>query len=542
LSVRHLIRSGALVLICTFARRSVAQSTTSLIPDATVLPRRAVDFRLLTSWTRYDQSFGVGDEHHIASTLNTDTLGPALVPQFSAAESAIRSASGLSNFRLTAGNLVAVGDSRIVTAPLIAQYGLTNRLTVGVVIPLVETRTTLFAQLNPKLGSANVGPNPAVANTSLLAQNAALVSSFRAAATSLQQKLTACQATPTGAGCSTLLAQQAEAQNLIQTTTTFTGAVETLYGTDEAHPGQSYVPITDAPAQLAINTQIQKLITQYQAFLGSTISGSVVAAGAPGARAAFQDLLKSFGRDSLQSTDRSSIGDISIGATYQLANTFGDTSAAAAGATRYRLAVNGTLRLGTGQPASRQRLLDVATGYGQHGIEIGGATDVQFARRFTVTATGSYTMQLGNIDVTRLANPGNALLPLDVSPLNLGGTYSAGNVVALSIVPRVRVAPYFGITGQYSLVHTGADQYSLVGSPPASGSSAAALTGLGVSSATAQQVGFGFTYSTIVGPDRGPGRLPFEASFSHLETISASGGPVAKATRDQVELKVYLLR
>jgi hypothetical protein len=36
--------------------------------------------------------------------------------------------------------------------------------------------------------------------------------------------------------------------------------------------------------------------------------------------------------------------------------------------------------------------------------------------------------------------------------------------------------------------------------------------------------------------------LPFEASFSHLETISASGGPVAKATRDQVELKVYLLR
>ena len=93
-------------------------------------------------------------------------------------------------------------------------------------------------------------------------------------------------------------------------------------------------------------------------------------------------------------------------------------------------------------------------------------------------------------------------------------------------------------------MHTGTDQYSLVGSPPpASGSStAASLTGLGVSSATAQQIGFGFTYSTIVGPDRGPGRLPFEASFSHLETFSATGGPIAKTTRDQVELKVYLLR
>jgi hypothetical protein len=527
-----------------FARRSVAQSTTSLIPDATVLPKRALGFRLLTAWTRYDQLIGVGEGHNIASTLATDTLGTALVPQFGPAESAIRAASGLSNFRLTAGNLVAIGDSRIVTAPLIAQYGVTNRLTIGIVIPLVETRTTLFAQLNPHLGFANVGPNPALGNAGQLAQNAALVSSFRNAATSLQQKLAQCQATPTGTGCSTLLAQQTEAQNLIQTTTVFTGAVETLYGTDEGHPGQPYVPIAGAPAQLAINVQIQNLINQYQGFLGSTITGSVVPAGGPGARAAFQDLLKSFGRDSLQSPDRSSIGDISIGATYQLANTFGDTTAAAAGATRYRLALNGTLRLGTGEPANRQRLLDVATGYGQNGVEIGGAADVKFGRRYSATATGSYTAQFGTVDVTRLANPGNALQPLDPSPLNLGGTYSAGNVVALSIVPRVRLAGYFAFTGQYSLVHAGAEQYTLVGSPPpgSGAGTGVSLSGLGAASATAQQVGFGFTYSTIVGPDRGPGRLPFEASFSHLETISASGGPVAKTFRDQVELKVYLRR
>ena len=532
------------MLICISARRSVAQSTTSLIPDATVLPRRAVGFRLLTSWTRYDQLIGVGDAHNIASTLNADSLGSALVPQFAIAESAIRTASGLPNFRLTAGSLVAIGDSRIVTAPLMVQYGLTSRLTIGLVVPLVETRTTLFAQLNPRTGFANVGPNPGFANPGQLGQNAALVSAFRNAATSLQQKLTACQATPTNADCSTLLAQAPAAQSLIQTTTAFAGAVETLYGTDETHPGQRFVPIAGGPVQLAINTQIQSLIAQYQGFLGSTITGSVVPAGGPGARGAFQDLLNSVGRDSLQSTDRTSIGDVSIGATYQLANTFDDTTRAAAGATRYRLAVNGTLRLGTGEPASRQRFLDVATGYGQHGIEVGGAADVQFGQRYSATATGSYTMQLGTVDVTRLPNPGNALLPFDVSPLNLGGTYSAGNVAALSIVPRMRVAGYLAVTGQYSLVHTAADQYSLGGPvPPTSGSTTgASLTGLGASSATAQQVGFGVTYSTIVGRDRGPGRLPFEASFSHLETLSANGGPVAKTFRDQVELRVFFLR
>lgn len=530
------------MLSCVFASRAVAQSTTSLIPDATVLPKRAIGLRVLTSWTRYDQLMGVGDGHNIAATLNTDSLGTAAVPQFAIAESAIRTASGLSNFRLTAGNLVAIGDSRIVTAPLIAQYGVTSRLTIGVVIPLVETRTTLFGQLNPHLGLANVGPNPALSNSSVLAQNASLVASFRGAAASLQQKLTQCQATPSGAGCSTLLDQQAAAQSLIQTTTVFTGAVENLYGTGDTHPGQQFVPINAGPAQVAINTQVQSLSAQYQAFLGNTISGTFIGAGGPGARAAFQDLLASLGRDSLHSTDRSSIGDISFGATYQLANTFGDTTQAAASATRYRVAVNGTLRLGTGQPASRQTLLDIGTGYGQPGIQIGGAADVQFGKRYTVTASGSYTTQLGTIDVGRLANPGNALLPLDISPLNLGGTYSAGNVVELSIVPRVKVAGYFALTGQYSLVHTAADQYSLGGAVPPATSASATLTGLGAASASAQQVGFGFLYSTIVGPDRGPGRFPFEASFSHLETISASGGPIAKAFRDQIELRVYFLR
>ena len=164
------------------------------------------------------------------------------------------------------------------------------------------------------------------------------------------------------------------------------------------------------------------------------------------------------------------------------------------------------------------------------------------ARRYSATATGSYTAQLGTISVSRLANAGNALLPLDISPLNLGGTYSAGNVMALSVVPRMRIAGYFALTGQYSLVRTGADEYSLTGSPPGTSSTQASLSGLGASSATAQQVGVGVTYSTIVGRERGPGRLPFEASFSHLETLSANGGPVAKTFRDQIELRVYFTR
>src|SRR5207244_772231 len=112
-------------------------------------------------------------------------------------EAAIQSLTGLSAFRLTAGRLTATGDARVVTAPLIVEYGLTSRLTLAVQIPIVETRATVQAELNHTLGLANVGPNPALTNPSALAVNASLVAQLRDAATALQQRVASCTATPT---------------------------------------------------------------------------------------------------------------------------------------------------------------------------------------------------------------------------------------------------------------------------------------------------------------------------------------------------------
>jgi hypothetical protein len=265
------------------------------------------------------------------------------------------------------------------------------------------------------------------------------------------------------------------------------------------------------------------------------ITGSLSGAAGPAAQAELQGLLSMIGRDTLQVVDRTSIGDVSIGATYQLRNTFGDTTAAAGRRARYRLAVNGAFRFGTGEPASRNLLFDIGTGYGQSGIEIGAAGDLARGR-YSMTGTASFTYQLGTVAVSRIPNPGNAILPLGVPALDAGGTYSAGNVLALSLVPRYRVSGFFAVTGQYTLVHTGADVYSLA---PTSTTS---LMGFGADASTVQQTGIGFTYSTIVGPDRGPGRLPAELSFSHLETITGGGGPVPKTFRDQIELRLYVFR
>lgn len=512
--------------------RSVAQSTTSPQVDASVLPRGIGDVRVLTSWTRYDELFGTGTNgrvRNLAFSLNTDSLTSSAAPQLSASENAIRTLAAAPTFRLTAGNLVAATNSRVMTAPLMLEYGLTSRLTFGVVVPLVETRSTVFAQMNPKLGAANVGPNPGFANSTLRASEASLVASFRAAANSLSQRLTQCQASQTP-DCSVLLAQQAAVQSLIQSTGVTANAIETLYGSDGTHPGQLFVPLAGTATETAIETRIATLIAQYQSlFPTAVISGSVAGAAGPGARVELQQLLAAVGRDSLHVVDRTSIGDISVGATLQLFNSYRDS---ATSGPQVRLAVHGGFRFGTGEPANRNTLFDIGTGYGQSGIEVGAAGDALFGRRASATIIASYTAQLGTVPVARVPSVSNLLLPLTTP---VPGTYSAGNVASLTIIPRWRVAGDFAIDWRYSFTSIGADQYTAA-------SAVAGGAALGNASATAQAIGFGFSYSTIGISNPTPTKLPYEVSFSHLETLTGSGGPTPKTFRDQITLRVFVGR
>lgn len=542
MAVRTLVRATALLAACLLPPRAMAQSTTSLLPDANVLPSRAFRFRVLTSFTRYDELLGAGISRprNIGATLATDSLGVQQVPALGPIEEAIRATAGLPGFRLTAGNVVAAANSRVATAPIVVEYGLTSRITLGVVVPLVETRTTVYSQLNPALGAANVGPNPALLDgSSALANNAAFVQSVRSAASTLQDRLTACQATPSATGCPELLAQQGAAQTLMQASATLAGLLENLYGTDrDAHPGMAFVPLDSSVAQAAVRAQIQSIAAQYRTLLGAdAVTGKIAGAAGPGGRQDFQSLLMAAaGLDSLRSTDHSSIGDISFGASLQLLNTFGDTTPAAAGRPRIRLTANGTFRLGTGQPGNRNRLFDLSTGYGQNGVEGGLAADLRVGTRLSASAVGSYTAQLGTVDVARVPGASNAIYPLGVG---IPGTYSAGNVVQVSVVPRIRLAGLLAATGHYSLIHDAGDQYTLGAAPSAD--AVAPTAPYGMPAWTAHQIGLGFVYSTIVGTDRGPGRIPFEFSFDHVETISGSGGPFNKTFRDQIELRVYWL-
>ena len=53
------------------------------------------------------------------------------------------------------------------------------------------------------------------------------------------------------------------------------------------------------------------------------------------------------------------------------------------------------------------------------------------------------------------------------------------------------------------------------------------------------RVGFGFAYSAVARYARGRSTLPLEMSYTHLETITATGGLTPKYHRDQIEFRIY---
>ncbi|HEY4216859.1 MAG TPA: hypothetical protein VGM67_06955 [Gemmatimonadaceae bacterium] len=554
MSVRSNIRASAALLAsllaCLLPHRVEGQSSTSLLTDASVLPRGGVGLTLLSNWTRVDALLGgTPSPRNLGFTFNTDSLGAAQIPAFSPTQSAIRTLSGVSNFQLSAGQLSSVANSRIVTSPLIAEVGLTSRLTLGIVIPIVETRTTLISRLNskrdsaglPVTGFANVGPNPYRLSQNYGATSAVLAE-FTNATTALQALLATCQANPGNSGCA---AVNSQAPTLLASASTFTNTFTTLYGTDHAaHPGQEYVPLAGSAIQSSINRQIESFRNSYASLLNSTVALDTIAgARGPAANLQLDTLLAHAGYDTLGIADHSSIGDISIGATLELINTYGDSIAAASGGTMFRLAINGTGRIGTGQPANRNRLFDNATGFGQPGAIVGLASDLRFARRFTLSAVGSYTANFGSVDISRVPNFEDAIFPL-TGPVS--GTYSAGNIIMASFTPRVELARYFAFNGEYQIVHVAADKYTVnpaAGDTTATDAFPAAFSGPpGFGAATAHQVGFGFSYSTVSSGDRGHGLIPFEVIFRHLETIAVNGGVAPKTFEDQITLKIFLHR
>ena len=513
--------------------------------DATPIPGGWLRFSVGNAWTRFDSRFGEDNAMiPLGAELSTDSLGPRELPRIAPIEGALQTLTNNPAQRLTFGRLEVRSDARIVTTPFALEYGVTRRISIGVMVPMVQTRRTAQVRVNQRATgdttkTSNVGILPAAGRATAATNNAAFVTSLTQAATSLTGLLTRCAQNPAAAECNPVRGKETDAAAAAKRASDFAGAVATAYGIT---PQTAVVaPLENSQLAKTIEAQRAALAAQIATYLpGTTISalGTVATTefsyvdlqgreGTPG-------LLGSTlggGLDSISTTERIGIGDVEVRARVLLIDRTQRDSLPARGA-QVRLAVGGIARFATSRPDSARNLVDIGTGEGA-GAEVRSVLDVA-GKRVGATIAARYAKSFARSVRVPLVG-----YPIGGFPYPEFGEVSrtAGDVFGLDVTPRVFVGEWLAFEGEYGMERIGAPTFTGAAESPCSACVVTESSVLPIET-TVQRLGLGVRYSTVDSFLRGRARYPVEVSYRHLETITGEGGP-AKQFRDQLQLRIY---
>lgn len=531
------IRTGvrALALLATGPAIAAAQLVSPTMSDATVVSPGALRFRGHIEWSRFDAVFGPGGKSTfpIGSLLTTELDVPAL-PLLGQTEIDVRTLTNDPGLAISLGTLRTSADSRIVSVPLGFEYGLTSRLSVGITIPIVQSRTIIVSQLNARGDStANLGVNPGgyFLSPSAFAANSQVTSALENALQQLEARRQQCAGSPLSAGCPAFNSRAPEAEALVDAAAAFADAAIAVYGVSGDSPGSLFAPVAGGAVQQAVDARLAELRAAFASFGISAGTGNLLPAQGFAANAQLQSLVSDpsigIGLDSIGSTEMTSVGDIELSLAARLFDSFGATDERSV---RLRGALMGVVRLGTGHPARANRPFEVPTGDGQTDLELRGAVDAMIGRRWLTTAAGTVTMQLGSVSTERLPYPPDLIFALDYP---VAGSVALGPMASAMVNPRFLITPALMIGGIASMSYRGADDVTVTGlaRPGAE---------FGNQSRQSYSAGLTLSYSNLAtATGMGRASFPAEVFFSHVETLGASTAGVEKLYRSSIELRYY---
>ena len=534
--------AGLVVLLAAWtALPALGQTPLTHTEDAAPIPRGMLRLRVTNAWTRYDERYGTGGLlSPLGSELSTDSLGPRQLPRLTNAELGLQALTRDPSVRLTLGRLAVRSDARIVTTPIALEYGVTSRLSIGLMVPVVQTRRTVQVGVNTdSLAAANAGYVPAVQRSAAATANALVATAYQRAADSLAALISRCSTTPSGSGCAPVVANPAAANAAQQDAQRFAAAVKSL-GVDTA--SALVAPRAGSPLasridveRLALNARLQQYLgagagASTSIFFAATAFSYVDLQGRVGAPGLLQGPLGG-GLDSIRTTERISVGDIELGAQLLVMDGFQHDSMPLR-ALQSRLSVGAAVRFATSRPDSSRNLVDIGTGDGA-GFTLRSALDLIHGR-----AGGTIAAQY----VKSLARDVQGALTGDPEAAFLGPVFgpvrrTAGDVLALDVTPRYLMSDTFGFDLRYGYERRGGATYDRAAasdpSSPAVGSGAITMP-----ARTVQRLGVGMRYSTVDAYQRGEARYPIEVSFAHLGTASGDVGE-PKASRDQIQVRLF---
>ncbi|MEQ1690565.1 MAG: hypothetical protein ABMA00_04730 [Gemmatimonas sp.] len=516
-----------------------AQAVTGAGADATALPKGAMRWRVAGIWEGSDKIFTASGAQPMYAGIATGALGTARLPQLSAAEQAIRTLSGLTTFSLSLGPLESTADTRQSITPLSLELGVTPRLSVGVVVPYIESRDNALLVLNRAGVGATVGQNPAysaTAGSAARSSNGALLRQLAQSRTQLASEIARC-APASATGCDAIRADPSGAQQLVNQALSTQNAIVTIYG-DSVRGGAPVVPISNSATQAAINALIGSMRTAFNGFGVTTLTEGVLPASAtivngPGAIARIaNDTAYGLDYSTLGGTRRAGIGDIDLTASYLWLNTLGERPAQWLAATRFGVRSQFTAgwRFGTAGADRPHVAFDVPIGDGANALLARSTTDVVFNRFLWMSGTLRIVQPLGDRAVIRrpLLVDSMLFVPSTIEPADR----SLGRRVDLEVAPRVMLGRFFGLSGGYLYRRSDADRYTF------SASDSLTAGRFAVNARTYQAYMLGATFSTLSSYARGRSKWPVEVLYVHVAPITGTGS-VAATSSDRLELRVY---
>ncbi|HVT39697.1 MAG TPA: hypothetical protein VHE78_11670 [Gemmatimonadaceae bacterium] len=531
-----------------------SQSPGGLGSDARVLPWGAVSILTGMEWARVSERYARnppgrknGALEPLGQDFNLDTLGSAQLEYLSPLEAAVRSLAAMPAFNASLGRMVVHVRDRVLTTPFAFDVGLTGRLTVGVVLPLVTATSEVDFRMNPTGREPTVAFNPTLAATAAVAANASLLAQFDSAAAQLGRQLASCPANPSQPGCAAVNANPAGARGLLQNAGAFADGLAQVYGGRNGAKGALFVPIFGTAAQSAIEARVSGYKALYATFgAGAITSNGPVAAQAPltadDAQRVFTDPMFGVRAQPLATTVARGLGDMEISAKLKLVDTFGGdlrNSFAPAGF-NWRQSVGAGYRLATGVLNAPDNFTDIGTGRHSRATEARSFTDLLFGPHFWLSVVAQYNMPMADERVVRITDSPDQPLPAAYRQQTV--KRKLGNELDIAVNPRWTLNEYMSLSGHYYYRSKSADAYTgtfrvanLAGEQVMIDASTLDIA----TEAREHRLGLGVSFSTVAAFERGTAAFPIEIAYSHFQTTLGSLGDVPKFAVDLMQVRVY---
>jgi hypothetical protein len=534
-----------------------AQPVRGVGDDALTAPRGSIRVQVSTSISDFSRRYGKGtpgradgNVEPLGIDFSSDSLGATQFPGLGPVESAIRTLTGNSAFRLSLGRSNLVSSVRRQVTPIALEAGLTNWLSLGVVVPIVSVRNQVSLNINGDTTVGTVSFNPARGDSAAANANALLVSQITAARTQLQALLTGCTSNPaSNPSCASILAS---APTITASATAFSSGIATIYGTTTSN-GAAFVPLAGSAADSAIRNRVQTLRTQFESFGITALPATSTGPARPsavvtpdGLRRYVSDSAFGLNAASIGTITRQGIGDVEVAVKLRLFDTFGtrrDTMRFQPRGLNIRQSIAGVYRLGTSTVDSPDDYMDYGTGDGQNDIELRSFTDLVYGKRFFGSIVARYTLQQPDQQILRITDTPDQVFPAAYRRRLVDR--DLGDQLELEITPRWVLNDHFSFGVQYLFRRRGEDRYTGTFTVPTTESGLPAALELDArtlaleTSGTEQRLGFGITFSSLAAHARGKARLPVEIQYLNTHTIAGSGGAVPQLSIHQVQIRYY---